>query len=361
MRPRALIHRRSTAGFTLIEMLVVIGLISLLALLLLPAVQAAREAARRMGCSSNLRQVGLALHDYAGVHGSLPPGRLLTYDPRYAGTDPPCTSPIVDKSILLFLLPSLENQNLYNSINNSLSILTDENVTIHGVSVGIFACPSDSGAGRPHLLPSGQMLPWCSDPGGSPIKMVLTSYSACYGSYYVNAVPRPAGNCVVPQQVSAQSDGAFNDSSPISLASISDGLSSTIFVSEKAVSIFHSLMAVNPSILEERGWYTTGNWGDTLFSTFFPPNMPHKVSAAAGLNHAFAASSMHPNGINTLLADGSVRFVRDTIQSWPFDPSTGNPAGAVRGPGGWWSNTPPRGVWQSLASKSGNEPINEAW
>lgn len=349
------------SGFTLIEMLVVASVISLLTALLLPAVQAAREAARRMNCCSNLRQIGLALHNYVDVHGSLPPGRVLTYDPRYAGPTPPCTSPIVDKSVFLSILPNLENQNLYNSINNNLSILSGENVTVHGVSVGLFSCPSDSAAGIPRALPAGALLPWTSDPGGSPIKMVMTSYSACYGSFYVNAIPRPAGKCVVPSQVSSQADGTFNDLSPIRLASVTDGLSCTIFVGEKAVTLFRTLEAVDASIPGGRGWYTTGNWGDTLFSTFFPPNMQNKVSAAAALRHTFASSSLHPGGVNVLLGDGSVRFVKDTIQSWPYDSATGQPAGATLGPGGWWSNAPSPGIWQALSTRSGGEPNSGDW
>ncbi len=353
-------ERRARRGFTLIELLVSIAIIGILIGLLLPAVQATREAARRAQCTNNLRQIGLALHNYEGVHACLPPGRMLTYDRRFAGSNPPCTSPSVDKGLLVFLLPALEQQALYNAINHDLSIFGPENTTVHSVAVGVFACPSDPDAGSPRELNADALAPYAPDPPGGRQRMVFTSYSGCYGSFAVDAIPRDTNGCRVPPLVNAQANGCINDLAPITFASIGDGLSNTIVAAEKAVTRYERLGASDPSLPLKHGWYVTGNWGDTLFTTFYPPNMGDKVAIAAGFAHMKAATSLHPGGLNVLLGDGSVRFVKDSVDTWPFDPLTGQPAGSTQNPGGWWENLPKPGVWQALGTRFGREAVDSA-
>ena len=351
--PRPGKHR----GFTLIELLVVIGVVSLLVALLLPAVQSAREAARRAQCVGHLRQIGLALHGYHDTIGSLPTGRFMTYDPRLAGLNPPCTSAAVDKSFLALLLPALEQVALYHAINCDLSIFGYENRTVHSVSVGVFACPSDPESGQPRPGDDREMVAQGLAVPGETLLMSFTSYSGCYGSYYVSAIPRPETSCVVPGPLMAQANGCLRDGQPIPFSAITDGLSQTIFVAEKSTTTFRRLDGVDPEIFPRFGWYFSGNWGDTLFTTAYPPNMGRKVSLAAGQAHTFAASSLHPGGLNALMGDGSVRFVGDSIQTWPTNPLTGQPAGAFLDRGGWWAHLPPAGVWQALGTRSGGEII----
>lgn len=330
------------------------SIISLLIGLLLPAVQQAREAGRRMRCANNLKQIGLALHAYEGTYGSLPPGRVKSYDPRYAGNNPPCSATIIDKSFLVHLLPQLEQRALYDSINQNVTILGAENRTCHTVVVGVFACPDDFDAGTVRELNPGALASYGVN---DPARMVFTSYAGQLGSLPVTALALPSNGCRVSPKCRAQNNGCFNDLSPIRFSSIRDGLSNTIFVAERSVSVIQDLAQLNPDEVLKRGWYVTGNWGDTLVSNFYPPNAFEKVGIGSYSARTTAASSLHPGGLNVLLGDGSVRFVKDTIDSWAFDPSSGAPAGISQTPEGWYANVPQPGVWQSLSTRSSREVV----
>ena len=343
-----------TLGFTLIEVLVAISIISLLIGLLLPSVQSAREAACRAQCSNNLKQFGLALHNYHDTFGSLPPGRIKSYDPRYSGPRPPCTSSIVDKSIDVFALGFMERTTLYNAINQSLAIIGGENSTVHTVAVSTFACPSDPLSGSARDLNAGALTKYGVP---DPARMVFTSYAGMIGSLPVLAQPLPSTNCVVPGALIAQCNGVFNDLAPIRLASVNDGLSNTIFMAEKATTILQELSVVNPQLSAQHGWYITGNWGDTLITALYPPNACDKVALVATTAWTNSASSMHPGGLNVLMGDGSVRFIKDSIHSWPSNPISGNPTGASQNEQGAWVNLPPSGIWQSLSTRSGGEVV----
>ncbi len=343
---------RTCTGFTLIELLVVISIVGLLAALILPAVQSAREAARRALCVNNLKQIGLALQGYADALGSLPPGRIKSYDPRYAGPNPPCSSDVIDKSIHVFVLPFLEQSTIFNAINQDLAIVGVENSTIHTVSVACLACPSDPMSGIPRSINPGQLSEFGLPDGTA---MVFTSYAGSIGSLPVTALPLLQNGCAVSSPVIAQCNGVFSDLAPIRLAAVTDGLSNTIFVAEKSTTILQKLGANHSSLFSKRGWYPTGNWGDTLITTLYPPNAYKRVTLAATSAWTDSASSMHPGGANVLMGDGAVRFVKDSIESWPFDMLTGDPAGASLSARGFWVNTPSPMVWQAISTRSQGE------
>ena len=349
---------RRSGGFTLIELLVVIAIVGILAGLLIPAVQAAREAARRAQCANNLKQIGLALHNYEASFGSLPPGRMMTYDRRFAGIAPPCTSRLVDKSLFVHILPQLEQQVLYDSINCDLTIFGQENQTARSVAVSAFACPSDPGAGAVRGGDTTNIFPFGLATPGDPYPVQFGSYAGMYGSFQVDAIPRVATGCVVPPALFSQADGSFNDTSPITFASVSDGLSYTLFVTERALEPLKKSEDDHGPIGGRLGWAIAGNWGDTLATTFYPPNMYRKITPRGGATQFNAPSSQHPGGLNALMGDGSVRFVKETISSWRYDPIGGGPLGAVQGADGSWTNLPAPGIWQTLGTRAGGEVID---
>lgn len=156
----------------------------------------------------------------------------------------------------------------------------------------------------------------------------------------------------------AQADGAFNDVSPIGLSSFSDGLSVTAIVAERSLSPLRDVEDDSGSAFDRLGWLAAGNWGDTLVTAFYPPNMYRKVAPGGSISQFFAASSLHPGGLNVLMGDGSVRFINDTVSTWPFDPSSGIPRGATPSQTGAWTNMPPLGVWQAMAGRNGGEVMS---
>ncbi len=345
-------------AFTLIECLVVIAIIGLLVALLVPAAQAARESARRAGCGNNLKQIGVALHGYLDATGSLPLGRSRTRDPLYAGANPPCTSRFHDRSFLVAILPYLEQSAVYNAINQGKLITGVENTTVHAVAVGVFSCPSDPDASVRDMDPAAFADRGLKNPPGARFRMAFTSYSGCFGSFAIDAYPEPTNSCAVAPAKVAQSNGAFNDLSPITLASVGDGLTNTIFAAEKATTSYRALDTHSVIYAIRNGWYVTGAWGDTLFTTFYPPNLYKKIGGSFPDSQLKDASSLHPGGLNALMGDGSVRFIKESVNSWPLDSLNGEPAGIGRDPGGWWTHIPKPGVWQALGSRDGHEVID---
>jgi len=349
-------------GFTLIELLVVISIIAILIGLLLPAVQSAREAARRLQCTNNLKQLILAAHNYEIANGSLPPG---TGWQAFAGnySDAP--------GHLVRILSYLEQNPLYNAMNFDLPMFYSQNTTVSGTGLKLLWCPSDGAiVNLRHDYPA----PYTFDNG--PLPMYYSSYTGCMGTW--PTFPFVSSASSGDQSLVNECNGVFYSLGfppgdpvtiygtafpgkpgrpPTKLSEISDGLSSTIAYSEHA----HGLFSRDP---DSNGvidfycwnWWVSGNFGDTLFTTYFPMNPQKKLNTGYYESGAFiqgddivtAASSFHPGGANFAFMDGSVHFLKETIDSWRFDPRTGLPMGVI-------FNTP-----RYTFLRPGNMPVYQA-
>ncbi len=309
-------------GFTLIETLVVVSLIGVLIALLLPAIQEVREAARRSQCAANLKQISLALLNYHDAVGSLPPGRLLSHDIRYMQPGVTCSGPR-DRSFLVAVLPYCEQASLYNGINFSLSILGSENSTISTIDLSLFVCPSEIGASSRIALPAERLMGFDAT-NAIPLNVACTSYAGFLSSRTTNALPSSQNHCEIDTSMLATADGCITDISPIPLAAISDGTSNTILMSEKSLSCLDRIDAkLFGAVGNKYGWWISGDLIDTLVFGEFPPNAYKEVTGMNASAQLWSASSCHKSGVNAVMADGSVRFIKDTINSAPLVASTG--------------------------------------
>lgn len=363
------INRRLRArarGFTLIELLVVIAIIGVLIALLLPAVQAAREAARRAQCVNNLKQLALALHNYDSANGSYMPGFWRQMYPSGAFRD--ACGPLIP------LLLYMEQANIYNAYNSQLGMYCAMNNTVNGAAVGTLWCPSDGAIiGLQHMYSGGNI-------DGSDLPMRYSSYAGCMGTWDLfpsgadpNFVAKITGQNGMffyigyPSWPTNPNGLGFNPGSiaPVKLAMVTDGTSNTIVYGERA----HGLFSQSPgpdgnTDFFDWNWWTSGNYGDTIFTTLFPINPQKKIGngndlGSQGDNFVLAASSFHPGGANFAFLDGSVRFLKDSINGWPYRNSDGQPIGLITNANGTYSIAPgTQGVYQALSTRSGGEVVS---
>jgi prepilin-type N-terminal cleavage/methylation domain-containing protein/prepilin-type processing-associated H-X9-DG protein len=307
-RPPALsfAHRRA---FTLVELLVVIAIIGVLVALLLPAVQSAREAARRMSCSNNMKQVALGLHNFHDTYNYLPHG-VYEYIDTTTSNGPPPYGPNQDRRCWAHdLMPFIEQKPLFdrfevwmNGGNSALGFPDMQTL------IKTYVCVSDGQSpkfktywggsnGQPHQGFSGNMI------------TLATS------TYFNQGGPANSTNL----------DGLFFAVSKIKLAEITDGTSHTAFVSETILSpdtVWHDI----------RGRYYNPAHGGVMFSTRLPPNTmvpdqfnwcsPEPVKRAPCINTTtdmfLLPRSYHPVGVNMAFADGSVKFMFENVNQAVF-------------------------------------------
>ena len=309
-------HLSKRNGFTLIELLVVVVVIGILVSLLLPAVQQARESARRMLCQNRLHQIGIAFHNYNALHGRLPPGSILCQTDCKNGTNEDDEG----WGWGAFLLPDLEEENLYDELQVTSQTLHEtllQDITLIQKPLVAFRCPSDATgstlAGTPdnrHF--SGDAFPAPLSGGGGPIGYVYSGTSNYVGNrgYW---------------DVIGSSDGVLYRNSAVRFIDISDGLSHTFLVGERH---FRCSSASWAGVRNANG---TNLWGPyhVLGRVSVPIDDKTRVSStknwtADGEKNRCAEgfSSAHAGGVNFLFCDGSVHFINRSID---FNNSNGNP------------------------------------
>jgi prepilin-type N-terminal cleavage/methylation domain-containing protein/prepilin-type processing-associated H-X9-DG protein len=325
-------RRAKPRGFTLIELLVVIAIIAVLIALLLPAVQSAREAARRAQCINNLKQLGLATHNYVGVNNVFPQGIQWQYSPANALGGPNCWT---SGSCLVPLMQFTEQVPLFNAANFMIDMYNAQNTTISGAGIATLWCPSDPKVADLYTYPVG-----AGALDNVALPMHYTSYGANSGEFFnidfsgatlLNPPgPPQGGGCQYSFDASPgqqQMNGLIYVLSHVGLQGVTDGTSNTFLFAERA----HGKFPASDQI--SWNWWTSGNFGDTMFTTLYGMNVFQKppfnvnlgpVCTASGSSDEFVASpsSFHPGGANFGFCDGSVKFIKDSVSSWTINPAT---------------------------------------
>lgn len=293
----------STHGFTLVELLVVVAIIGLLVALLLPAVQAAREAARRMQCSNHLKQIGLAMHNY---HGSL---QVLPFASGFGKAQ--------TGTWAAFILPQLEQQNVYDLFDFNKKLIDPVNKTAVTTVIDTYICPSDGLSQSP--LNAGRVQPTTWNPAGSlglwyPVSMGPTrdGTTPANSCTYCECNSAPGCYCCKNTSDYGTQAGDFvgifgRYPRSIAFSEVRDGLSKTLMAGEAL-----------PSQCAYHGAY---HQNFPMAGTQIPINT--FIETADNVDskwwNACGFKSMHPGGINTLMADGSVHFTADTVNYRVFN------------------------------------------
>ena len=354
-------HRKVSGGFTLVELLVTISIVGVLASLLLPAVQQAREAARQMQCKNNLKQLGLALHNYHGAYSVFPAGYYshATSDgsgPASAKIDPVTWDAAPGWGWGSSLLPYLEQENLASSLTFAAPIWAPVNADLVSTKLPVFLCPSSTGGDESFVVRNAAGHPLIAD--GRKIRLGRAHYVASHGQescwgecgssrtgiVFTNIYNGTTTTVSINGDASRVADGPFFRNSRTGFDGIKDGTSNTIFLGEHSSRLSEKTwVGVVPGAFTHPHFVTPENAPDaaatltlvhagpsggeldiTGFPIIHPINFP--------TYHVGQMYAEHPGGGHVCLGDGSVRFFAETIDLL---------------------------VWAELSSMAEGEPIGE--
>jgi prepilin-type N-terminal cleavage/methylation domain-containing protein/prepilin-type processing-associated H-X9-DG protein len=292
-------------GFTLVELLVVIAIIGILIALLLPAVQAAREAARRSQCANNLKQIGLGIEQYEGVYREYPPGKKDCEGPGSGYSACLANDPGRSTSAFVYILPYLEQMPLFKSMDLKTGVfaydtsnypMTPNNILAVQQRPAVFVCPSDTAKPLVNQQEdSGNWAFW-------PFPKATTSYALSSGTKGI--VPG------ISIDMKYNNNGMFMYKRVIKRKEVVDGVSKTFFAGE----------VVDGHTANSKAIWTDGGRECTLRYTYNPPNtypgqevVDPKVLSTYGLRSNGAFASRHRGGVNFVFGDGHVVFISENI------------------------------------------------
>lgn len=309
---RRRIYGISRSGFTLIELLVVIAIIAILIALLLPAVQQAREAARRSQCKNNLKQLGLALHNYHSTYNTFPPSSIAR-----------CVSPVKNTNGLTFLLPYLEQQALYNSLDfngafstynsaaqggstaiTTLTMGTDPTTNGNAIAVKrkltALLCPSDPGN------------PFIAEPGDHyGISATNTGTGGAKTCYDFVVLPWYQPPCENWTTAGSSTKRMFGADSRCRIGDVTDGTSNTVAMSETLTMVHNG----RTPAWGYRGWVAPGVdlAGQAINNWIKTSTAPIPAPEVGVLGSWSRPGSVHTGGVHVLMGDGAVRFLSENI------------------------------------------------
>lgn len=353
-------HRPLRSGFTLIELLVVIAIIAILIALLLPAVQQAREAARRTECRNKLKQLGLALHNYHDVHRCLPMG-VMGGDARlYSGSGMAAHRGFAWGA---YILPFIEEPNLFRAIDFGEPVyplgppmLTNSNeALLTGISSTKFLCPTDLRSPNDESFLPAPGLSAASYVGNTGVNGFIRGQGSFANiSWPLVRFWGSAINSLTPMSIAnSVSSGPFSINSRTRLRDVTDGTTNVILLGERRGGLDAGIPWSSAITGSQTFWVGAFRY-QTLSSAYYRPNKCDRDTPQADLDGCVGNfSSWHPGGMNACLMDGSVRFISENIDS--ADEAAIDAIPSMTGPG----RKNVYGIWQALCDINDGMVIGE--